>query len=109
MNKLFAVLVLSASVLGISRQARAETIFALTGSNEIFSFDSATPGIISSPVLVPVGFAIVLVGIDFRPAVPGQLVGVAAIRTGGGLVFTIDPITGVPTLINTIPSLSGSS
>jgi hypothetical protein len=48
-----------------------------------------------------------LVGIDFRPAVPGQLTGVG--QTGAsGAVYQIDPLTGVATQVNTIPTLTGT-
>jgi hypothetical protein len=110
MKRLFAVLVLVASFLVAPRESRSETIVALTLADQIFSFDSATPGNISSLVPVTVApIAVSVVGIDFRPAVPGHLVGVAATRTGFGSVYTIDPFTGVATEINMIPSLSGAS
>src|SRR5262245_61132173 len=97
MKKLFAVLVLVA-FFGV--EGRSESLFGLTTSNQIFSFDSATPGAISS--LTPVTGLLPgtsLVGIDFRPAVPGQLVGVG--QTGAtGAVYTINPFTGAATQIN---------
>jgi hypothetical protein len=101
------VLLTLALVFGPS-PARAETIFGLTTSNQIFFFDSATPGSIGP--LVPVTGLLPgtsLVGIDFRPAVPGQLTGVG--QTGAsGAVYRIDPLTGVATQVNTIPALTGS-
>jgi hypothetical protein len=88
--------------------AAAETIVGLTTNNQIFVFDSATPGSIGA--LVPVTGLQVgtsLVGIDFRPAVPGQLTGVG--QTGAtGAVYRIDPVTGAATLVNTIPTLTGT-
>ena len=88
--------------------AAAETIVGLTTNNELFFFDSATPGSIGA--LVPVtGLApgTSLVGIDFRPAVPGQLTGVGQTGTSGA-VYRIDPVTGVATPVNTIPLLTGT-
>src|SRR5688572_6055813 len=111
MKRLFAFLLLTASLLGLPQQARSETIYALTASNQLFSFDSATPGSISS--LVPVTGLVPgtsLVGIDFRPAVSGQLVGVGQTgATGAGAVYTINFLTGAATAVNTIPSLTGTA
>jgi hypothetical protein len=50
----------------------AEPIVGLTASNQIFSFDSNSPGTIGP--LIPVTGLVpgtTLVGIDFRPATPG--------------------------------------
>ena len=107
MKQLFAFLFLIACLLGLPRQARSETIFALTNSNQFLSFDSATPGTTSA--LVPVTGLLpgeALVGIDFRPAVSGQLVGVGQVGTTG-TVYTINSVTGAATSINTIPTLIG--
>jgi hypothetical protein len=108
MKKLFAVLVLVA-FFGVPREGRSESIFALTSSNQLFSFDSASPGTISS--LTPVTGLLPgtsLVGIDFRPAVPGQLVGVGQAGATGA-VYTINPMTGAATQINNILALTGTS
>jgi hypothetical protein len=109
MRKLFAVLVLVVAFFGVPQEGRSESIFALTTSNQLLSFDSATPGSTSS--LTPVTGLLPgtsLVGIDFRPAVSGQLVGVG--QTGGtGAVYTINAMTGVATQINDIPALMGTS
>ena len=109
MKRLFAFLILTASLLGLPQQARSETIYALTTSNQIINFDSAAPGSISS--FVPVTGLIAgtsLVGIDFRPAVPGQLVGVGQVGTTG-TVYTINFLTGAATVVNTIPTLTGTT
>ncbi len=88
--------------------ARAEPIVGLTTSNQIFFFDSATPGSIGA--LVPVTGLLPgtsLVGIDFRPAVPGELTGVG--QSGGvGTVYRIDPLSGVATQVNTGFALTGT-
>ena len=47
MKRLFAFLFLTISLMGIPEQARSETIYALPNTNQIFSFDSATPASIS--------------------------------------------------------------
>jgi hypothetical protein len=92
------------------RPAPAEPIYGLTTDNRIFSFDSGSPNSISAlrPVTgLPAGTT--LVGIDFRPADPGLLVGVGQNGSGGGAVFTIDRSTGAATQINTIPTLTGTA
>jgi hypothetical protein len=101
------VLLTLALLLGPS-PARAETIVGLTTSNQLFFFDSATPGSIG-PLVTVTGLqsGTSLVGIDFRPAVPGQLTGVG--QTGAsGAVYRIDPLTGVATQVNTIAALTGT-
>lgn len=107
MKKLFAVLAL---VAFFGAEGRSETILALTTSNQLISFDSATPGTISSlPPVTGLLAGSSLVGIDFRPAT-GQLVGVgqnAAAATGA--VYTINTTTGAATLINNISALTGTS
>ena len=88
--------------------AAAETIVGLTTNNQVFFFDSATPGSIGA--LVPVTGLLPgtsLVGIDFRPAVPGQLTGVGQTGTTGA-VYRIDPVTGAAVQVNTIPTLTGT-
>jgi Domain of unknown function (DUF4394) len=73
----------------------AEPIVGLTASNQIFSFDSNSPGTIGP--LIPVTGLVpgtTLVGIDFRPATPGTLVGVGQLPGGSGNVYTIDTGTG---------------
>jgi hypothetical protein len=89
---------------------RAERIFGLTTSNQIFSFDSASPGTILGPISVA-GLTAggILVGIDSRPATPGVLVGVERLANGSGAVYTINPTTGAATQINTIPALDGTA
>ena len=86
-------------------RAEAEPIIALTTADQLFTFDSATPGTVSS--LTPVtGLLGTLVGIDIRP-IDGQLVGVGS-SGGVGSVYSINLATGVATSINTGFPLTGS-
>ena len=79
MKTLLGILVLAFALLAVPDRASGETIVGLTTGNQLFTFDSATPGSISAPVpvtgLLP---ATTLVGIDFRP-VDQRLVGVVRI------------------------------
>ena len=94
-------LVLGAPVL----RAEAEPIIGLTTADQLFTFDSATPGAVSA--LTPVtGLVGTLVGIDIR-TVDGQLVGVGNLG-GVGTVYSINLTTGVATAINTGFALTGS-
>jgi hypothetical protein len=87
----------------------AEPIVGLTTFNQIFSFDSGSPGTIGP--LIPVTGLVPgtqLMGIDFRPATPGTLVGVGVVLgtfPPVGNVYTIDTTTGVAVVINTIPAM----
>jgi len=69
----------------------AETIFGLTASNQIFSFNSAMPGTIS-PLLAVTGLAAneQLQAIDFRPA-NGQLYAMG----NSSRLYRVDPTSGM--------------
>lgn len=71
---------------------RAETLVGLGSGNFIFSFDSLTPGTISTPVAVTGLGGSTLLGIDYRPA-DGGLYGIGT----GDRVFSINRATGVAT------------
>ena len=104
--KTWPVLLALALVLGAPvLRAEAELIVGLTGTNELLTFDSATPG--TTTALTPItGLLGTLVGIDMRP-VDGQLVGVGNVG-GVGTVYSINLTTGVATSINTGFALIGS-
>lgn len=108
MKKLLAVLLLGITFLVGPSAARAELITGLTTNNQIFFFDSATPGTTFGFTAVTGLGGSTLVGIDYRPATPGVLVGVSQSGTGG-FVYEIDTVTGAATQINTIPVLSGTA
>jgi hypothetical protein len=104
-------LVLAAALLclagGAVRQARGEEIVAITARGpgvpavpSIFSFDSAAPNAISTPVPLPFTgetLANELLGIDFRPAT-GELYGLTGVPER---LFTLNPATGQATLAAT--------
>lgn len=102
MKRWLGILLLAVGLGAGPGQARAEPIVALTTTNQLFTFDSSTPGSISTPVTVTgltAGEA--LVGIDARP-VDGALVGVGFNSTTGmGSVYTLNIATGAATSINT--------
>jgi hypothetical protein len=112
-SKLGIVLSLGAIVLlGFATQADAVTVYGLTNTNGLIQFDSATPENVDFAV-DHIGGLVAnddLIGIDFRPA-NGLLY---AVGTGGGAggsarVYTIDPFSGVATVVSTMSvSLNGS-
>ena len=78
------------------------TLVGLTTADTLVTFDSASPGTTSSPVVV-LGLLATedLVGIDFRPST-GQLYGVVRDTLGmgnDGRLVVIDPTTGVTTTV----------
>jgi len=83
---------------GAVGQVQAEPITALITTpsiaNALVTFDSATPGATTSPILIT-GTAPLetIVGIDIRPTT-GELFGVGS----GNNLYTINPTTGVATL-----------
>ncbi len=109
MNKLLVLTLLLVSLLALPNPAGAEGIVGLTTDNRIFTFDSTTPGNISG--FIPVTGLLPgtsLVGIDFRPANLGQLVGVG--QAGGiGTVYDINPVTGAAIILNTGFALTGTA
>jgi hypothetical protein len=93
--------------LGSVAPAQAEPIIALTTTNALVTFDSATPSVPTSTVIVTgtVGGELLL-GIDFRPAT-GQLLGLSS----GSRLYSINPVTGAATQIGADGqfTLSGSA
>ncbi|MGB8169432.1 MAG: DUF4394 domain-containing protein, partial [Chthoniobacteraceae bacterium] len=78
-------------------------IVALTGSNELLTFDSATPGTVSTVTITGLagGAGENIEGIDFRPA-SGQLFALGIKDLGATdevRVYTLDPATGIATII----------
>ena len=66
---LIAVLAATMLAFGIVGQAKAEPVFIVTTQNQVFSFDSATPGATSVPVAISGLLAgETIVGFDRRPS-----------------------------------------
>lgn len=87
-------LVLSAAAL-IAAPASAETLVGLTSTNQLVTFDSASPGNASTPVSITgVGFNESIIGIDRRP-VTGVLYGLS----NGNNLYTLDAGTGAATFV----------
>lgn len=107
-----ALAIAAAVIVDLPTKAQALTAYALTNTNGLVQFDTATP---ANVVLAidHIGGLVAnddLIGIDFRPG-DGQLYGVG---TGGGAagsarVYVINPVTGQATLVSTMDtSLNGS-
>lgn len=86
---LAAALAVAALTPGVSL---AETLYGLTTGGNLISFDSASPGTLTSSVAVTGLGGDSLIGIDWRPAT-GVIYGVST----GSFIFTIDPVTGAAT------------
>jgi hypothetical protein len=86
--------------LASSQTSRADTVVALLGGTQLTTFDTATPGAVGATVTIS-GLRVdeQIVGIDFRPATPGVLVGLGRLGTSG-FVYTINTATGAATAIN---------
>ena len=81
-------------------------MYGLTNSNQLLTFDSATPGTISSSVAIT-GLAggESVVGIDSRPAT-GQLYAIGLVDDGAtrtGRIYTLNPNTGAATQVGNAP------
>ena len=105
--KKLAALTVGCALLAGAPQLHAEAIFGLTTSDALVTFDTTTPGTISSPLPITglVG-GDTLLGIDFRPAT-GQLYGLGS----GSRLYLINTGTGVATQVGTNGAftLSGSA
>jgi len=91
----------------IAIATRVETVFGVTASNTLISFNSLTPGtILSTAPITGLSAGENVVGIDFRPA-SGQLFAV----TSASRVYTINTLNGVatPTGPAFTPALSGTA
>ncbi|MFY9572608.1 MAG: DUF4394 domain-containing protein, partial [Blastocatellia bacterium] len=76
-----------------------ETIYAVTTSNQLVSFDSATPGTTSTPVAITgMQAGEIVLGIDFRPAT-GQLYALG----NTARIYTINRVTGAATAVSAGP------
>ena len=85
----------------------AELIYAVTSTNVLLSFDSATPGTTSSVGITGLQSGENILGIDLRPAT-GQLYGLGSTSR----LYTINPVTGAATQVGSgtfTPALSGTS
>lgn len=97
MKKQFLAMALAVAGLffGTAQQTLAEQIIALTTSNQIITFDSATPGTTAAPIVITGLLAgETIVGIDRRP-VDGTLLGVSS----GNRMYLINSTTGVATQV----------
>ncbi len=97
-----------AALTACASLAHAELIYGLTLQGSLVTFDSLTPGTISSGVAVQ-GLQAneTLVGIDTRPAT-GELFGLGSFNR----MYRIDPVTGLATQVGGTaftPGLNGSS
>ncbi len=79
--------------------AQAAAVYALTADNgSLVRFDTSTPSVVSTVALS--GATLSLDGIDFRPA-NDLLYGYSASGSG---IYTLNPLTGVTTLVSTSTS-----
>jgi hypothetical protein len=97
-----------AFVLWMSAAAgSAEPIYAVTSTNVLLQFDSATPGTATSVAITGLQSGESILGIDLRPAT-GQLYALGSTSR----LYTINPATGAATQVGSgpfTPALSGTS
>jgi hypothetical protein len=85
----------------LSSTASAESIVGLTTANSLVTFDSATPGSVSTAVLLSGLGSESILDIDFRPA-NGVLYGLGS----AGNLYSINPVTGAATLNTSLTGVS---
>ena len=100
MSKRLRVVLIGVALLicSIAAKVQAEPLVVYTTSNRLLSFDSATPGTISTNVAI-VGLQTneFLRGIDYRPA-NGLLYGLS----NQNRIYTLNPLTGSAVLVSTL-------
>lgn len=85
-------------VRDIAVVTRVETIFAVNANNELLSFNSGTPGAITTRTITGLQGGESVLGIDFRPAT-GQLFAL----TNASRVYTLNTTTGAATPVGGAP------
>ncbi len=96
-----ALVAATAALLSTAGSARAETIYGLTTTGGLFSFNSATPGTTTAVTAITgvTQGATSLVGMDFRPAT-GQLFALSyTAATGSSQLYTLNLTTGAATAV----------
>ncbi len=87
------------AVFAISARASADTLWGVTSTGDLITFDSATPGTITTTVAITgLQAGETLLGIDQRPAT-GQLYGLGSTSR----LYLINPTTGVATAVSATP------
>lgn len=112
MRHRFTGILVTAALLGTlgAGSAAAEAVSIVDNADNLYSFDSATPGILATGPTPITGLAagVNITAIDFRPIAPfGRLYGLG-VGGGNGQLYSIDKITGVATPIGA-PFLLGGS
>jgi hypothetical protein len=95
------------AVFGISARASADTLWGVTSTGDLITFDSATPGtVITTVPITGLQTGETLLGIDQRPAT-GQLYGLGSTSR----LYVIDTATGVATAVGStpFPALDGTA
>lgn len=89
--------------------AASATVFGLTSTGNLISFEATTPGtLLTNAAVTGLGAGENLVGIDFRPAT-GQLFGLSIDAGSMGRVYTLNTATGAATVLTTVPfALTGA-
>ena len=86
------------AVFGMSARASADTLWGVTSTGELITFDSATPGTVTTVAITGLQAGETLLGIDQRPAT-GQLYGLGSTNR----LYLINPATGVATAVSAAP------
>lgn len=96
-----------AVIADIAIAVRVETVYAVTASNQLVSFNSLTPGTLLSTVpITGLGAGENIAGIDFRPA-SGQLFAMSS----ASRLYTINTLNGAATPVGPAftPALNGNA
>jgi Domain of unknown function (DUF4394)/PEP-CTERM motif len=92
------------AALAVPALSHAVTVFGLSNQNQLFSFDSAAPGVINSSVFVTgLQSNELLMGIDIRPSAVapanGTQTGTIYALGSSSRLYTVNPTTGAATAV----------
>jgi hypothetical protein len=106
MRKALVLALAVCALSGLATPARAELIYAVTTTNALLSFDSATPGTITTVAISGLQASESILALDLRPAT-GQLFAIGDTSR----LYTINPLTGAATQVGAAGAftLSGGS
>lgn len=86
------------SIEPLEARVAPASLLGLDASNNLLSFDSATPGTVNTIAVGNLGAGETLIGIDFRP-LTGDLYGITLGAASVGRLYTIDIESGDATLV----------
>src|SRR5262245_38642971 len=98
-----SVTIAALAALALAPSASAERALGIVSPSSLIAFDTATPATATITKIINLGSGETVLGIDKRPAVPGQVmiwtVPAGTIGSATMKAYTLDPATGIATVV----------